>query len=91
MSHEYDEPGQNERRADWAEAAFDGFRCAVMPGEGDVRTAMVDFIADLLHLMDRLGLEQDDTVEAGRQSYRQDLAPGEIGSAERVVRREARP
>jgi hypothetical protein len=87
MTHKYeriyDVPGKNEDRADWAEEAFESFRRRVMPNEDD-RIAMIDFLADLFHLADRLGLQQDEVIEEAQTSYRADITPGEIGSAEPV-------
>lgn len=81
----YDAPGKNEERASWAEEAFTVFRGRVMPNEDD-QTAFIDFLADLLHLADRLGLPREAMLAAGLASYTADVTPGEIGS-DRPVRR----
>lgn len=70
-----DPDGQNDDRADWAEAAIDTFMAETRTDRCD---ALHDLLADLMHWADRnqdLGRTFDEALETARGNYEAETDP----------------
>jgi hypothetical protein len=63
-------PTKNLERAGWAEKGLEAFgHTNGVSFEHEPDSAVGDFLADLMHLCDRAGLNFDDLLDKGRRHY----------------------
>lgn len=68
-----EDPGMNEKRADWALASIQVFQHATGT---DAEDAISDFLGDLMHLCDRLkGVDFDAELARGKAHYKYEITP----------------
>lgn len=67
-------PAKNRERAMWAAVALEAFGNSTgICAEDEFDTAAGDFLADLMHLCDKNGVNFEDLLEKGRNHYESEI------------------